>query len=159
VTKEEYAHRLELIRIKLYKTALLYMGNESLAMDALDEAVYKGLCKRNHLRQSEYFDTWITRIVINECYNELRRQRRYRPLEEIPETSMEEYDSLPLKEALRRLPKELKDIVILRYFAGYTLDETAAALQIPTGTVSTRQRKALKLLKLELSEEVSGWVD
>lgn len=155
MTKEEYAGRIEPVRMKLYKTALLYMGNESQAIDALDEAIYKGLCNRKKLRQTEYFDTWMTRIVINECYNELRRQKRFRPLDELPETASCEYDSLSLKEALRRLPKDLKDVVILRYFLGYTLDETAATLQIPPGTVSTRQRKALNLLRLELSEEVS----
>ncbi len=66
---------------------------------------------------------------------------------------MEEFDSLPLKEAMRRLPKELKDVVILRYFTGYTLVETAQALGIPQGTAATRQRKALSLLRLELEEE------
>lgn len=152
--KEEFADHIESIRMKLYKTALLYMGNETLAVDALDEAIYKALCNRKKLRQPEYFDTWITRIVINECYNELRRQKRFRPLDELPETAVETFDSLPLKEALRCLPKELKDVVILRYFAGYTLDETSETLQIPPGTVSTRQRRALQILKLELSEEV-----
>lgn len=152
--KEEFADHIESIRMKLYKTALLYMGNETLAVDALDEAIYKALCNRKKLRQPEYFDTWITRIVINECYNELRRQKRFRSLNELPETAVEEFDSLSLKEALRQLPKDLKDVVILRYFAGYTLDETAETLQIPPGTVSTRQRRALQILKLELSEEV-----
>ena len=51
--------------------------------------------------------------------------------------------------------KELKEIIILRYFSGYTLTETADLLKIPQGTAATRQRKALKLLKLELGEEVS----
>ena len=40
---EEYAKRIEEIRGKLYKTALLYLGSEALALDAVDEAVYKGL--------------------------------------------------------------------------------------------------------------------
>ena len=52
-----------------------------------------------------------------------------------------------------KLPKELKDIVILRYFSGYTLAETAQILKIPQGTAATRQRKALRLLRLELGEE------
>ena len=44
-------------------------------------------------------------------------------------------------------------MVILRYFTGYTQAETAAALGIPQGTVATRQRRALELLRLELGEE------
>lgn len=153
MNNEEFAVRVDGIRGKLYKTALVYLGNEVLALDAVDEAVYKALCSYKRLRQPEYFDTWITRILINECHNELRRQKRFRPLEELPETAVEEFDSLPLKEAMRRLPKELKDVVILRYFTGYTLVETAQALGIPQGTAATRQRKALSLLRLELEEE------
>ena len=44
-------------------------------------------------------------------------------------------------------------MVILRYFTGLTLQETADSLKLPVGTVSTRQRKALQLLRLELGEE------
>ncbi len=154
MNNEEYARRIEEIRGRLYKTAFLYMGSEALALDVVDEAVYKGLCNHWKLRQPEYFTTWMTRILINECHNEQRRQKRFRPLEELPERSVEEYDALPLKEALQRLPKELKDVVILRYFTGYTLAETADTLKIPLGTAATRQRKALQLLRLELDEEV-----
>ena len=153
MNNEEFAKRIEDMRGKLYKTAFLYLGNETLAIDALDEAVYKALCGYRKLRQPEYFDTWITRILINECYNEMRRQKRFKQVEELPETMEEVFDSLPLKEAIRRLPKHLKEVVILRYFVGYTLVETAETLGIPQGTVATRQRKALKLLKLELGEE------
>ena len=154
MNNEEFGKRIENIRLRLYKTALLYLGSEAVALDAVDEAVYKALCSYKKLRQPEYFDTWITRILINECYNELRHQKRFRPIDELPESAVEVFDTLPLKEAIRRLPRELKEVVILRYFAGYTLIETAETLQIPQGTVATRQRKALKVLKLELSEEV-----
>ena len=51
------------------------------------------------------------------------------------------------------LPEELRQVVVLRFFAGYTQAETAAALDIPQGTAATRQRKALALLRLELGEE------
>ena len=155
VDNQEFARRIETIRTKLYKTALIYLGSESLAMDAVDEAVYKALCGKGKLRQPDFFDTWITRILINECYNELRRQKRFQPLEELPDMTVEAFDSLSLKEAVGKLTGELKDVIILRYFGGYTVAETAQALQIPPGTVATRQRRALQLLRLELEEEVS----
>ncbi len=153
MNNDEYAKRVEEIRGKLYKTAFLYLGSESQAVDAVDEAVYKGLRGHWKLRQPKYFTTWMTRILINECHNELRRQKRLCPLEELPQTAVEEYDALPLRDAIMRLPKELKDVVILRYFTGYTLAETAQALKIPQGTAATRQRKALQLLRLEFEEE------
>lgn len=152
---EEYAARLETLRPRLYKTALLYLDSESRAQDAVDEAVYKGLKACWRLRQPEYFDTWLTRILINVCKDELRRGKRFVPLEEAPEGVAEDYDALPLKAALNKLPVQLKEVVILRYFVGCTLEETAAALNIPRGTAATRQRRALALLRLELSEEVT----
>ena len=51
------------------------------------------------------------------------------------------------------MPEELRSVVILRFFSGYTQAETAAALNIPQGTAATRQKRALALLKLELGEE------
>ncbi len=153
--KEEFTYRVEAIRGQLYKTAMLYLGSHSQAVDALDEAIYKGLCGYKRLRKPEFFTTWMTRILINECNNELRRRKRTCPIEELPETAVEEFDSLPLKEALQKLPKELKDVIVLRYFSGFTLVETAELLKIPQGTAATRQRKALQLLRLELGEEES----
>ena len=149
----EFAARIEKQRKRLYRTAILYMHSEQSALDVLDEAVYKGLVALKKLRQPEYFETWITRILINECKKELRRKKREVPLDTLPETASESFDGLPLKEAIRRLPVELKDIIILRYFSDLTLAQTAQSLSIPQGTVVTRQRRALSLLKLELSEE------
>lgn len=152
MSAEEFAQRIEQIRHKLYKTALLYIGNETMAADLLDEAVYKALKGYKKLRQPEFFDTWVTRILINECHSERKRRKRQISLDELPETATEQFDALPLREAVRILPQTLKEVVILRYFADYTLAETARALQIPQGTAATRQRKALALLRLELEE-------
>ena len=155
MTEEQFALHIEEIKYKLYRTALLYLGNETLAVDAVDESVYKALCSLKKLRQPEYFDTWIIRILINECYTELKRQKRRGSFDEFPETAEEAFDRLPLKEAIAKLPKDLKEVIILRYFSGYTLVETAEILQIPQGTAASRQRRALSLLRLELKEEVS----
>lgn len=155
MTDEAFALRVQAIRGKLYKTAMLYLGDHTAALDALDETIYKGLCSHRKLRREEYFDTWITRILINECHNELRRRKRLYPLEELPETAApEDFDRLSLKEAIRKLPGELRDVIILRYFSGFTLSETARLLNIPQGTAATRQRRALTLLRLDLDEEV-----
>lgn len=153
MTELEFIRRAEGVKKRLYRTALLYLGSESMALDAVDEAVYKGFCAYRKLRQEEFFETWMTRILINVCNSELRRRKRETVMEELPETAQEQFDALPLKEAVARLPKELRAVVVLRYFTGLTLTETARALDIPQGTVSTRQRRALQLLKLELSEQ------
>ena len=53
---------------------------------------------------------------------------------------------------MEALPETLRAVIALRYFAGYTLEETAAALDIPRGTVSSRQKRALELLRLDLTD-------
>ena len=150
----EYAQRAMAEKERLYRTALLYLGGEAAALDTVDEAVYQGFLHYKRLRQPEYFATWMTRILINACNAELRRRKRELSVAELPETAAEAFDALPLREAVARLPRELRAVVVLRYFQGLTLAETAQALDIPPGTVSTRQRKALSLLKLHLTEEV-----
>ena len=149
--QQEFAQRAEAIRERLYRTAYLYLGSQADALEAVDEAVYQGLLALKKLRQPTYLETWLTRILINQCKKELRR----RNWQETPaeETSAELYDALPLKEAIRRLPEDLRSVIILRYFAGYTQQETARSLDIPQGTVVTRQRRALALLRLDLGEE------
>ena len=149
MTEQEYLDRAEALKGRLYRTAALYLGSPSAAVDAVDEAVYRGFRAYRKLRQPEFCETWLTRILINVCHNELRRRKRELAVETLPETAQEQFDALPLKEALRRLPEELRAVISLRYFTGLTLEETARTLDIPRGTVSTRQKRALELLRLD----------
>ena len=154
--QETFAARVQALRGRLYRTAYLYLGREEDALEAVDEAVYQALRALKKLRQPAFFDTWLTRILLNECHKELRRRKRFSGEETFPETAgPDEYDALPLKEAPRRLPEDLRSVIILRFFAGLSQAETAAALEVSQGTVATRQRRALQLLRLELGEEES----
>lgn len=154
MTEAEYIRRAEAIRSRLCRTALLYLGSEAMAVDAVDEAVYKGFLALKKLRQPEFCETWLTRILINVCKTEQKRWGRFQSMEDTPEDSWSgQLDQLPLREAIRKLPDELRAVVILRYFSGYTLEETAQALEIPRGTVTSRQKRALELLRLDLKED------
>jgi RNA polymerase sigma-70 factor (ECF subfamily) len=107
---------------------------------------------RKKLKNPEFLKTWLTRILINECLQMLRKNKREILTDQIPEESTENYDRLPLKEALNKLSEDLTKIIYLRYYGGYTLAETAVILEIPQGTAATRERRALTLLRLELKE-------
>ena len=76
MTEQEFALRAQDQRGRLYRTAFLYLGGEHAAVDAVDEAVYRAFRDRRKLRQPEFFETWLTRILINVCKDELRRRRR-----------------------------------------------------------------------------------
>lgn len=72
---------------RLYRTALIYLGGEAAALDAVDEAVYRGLLACGRLRRPEFFSTWLTRILLNACADELRRRRREIAFAQPPETA------------------------------------------------------------------------
>lgn len=149
----EFARRAEEIQARLYRTALLYLGGEAPAAEAAAETVYRGFLNRKKLRRPEFFSTWMTRILMNVCHDELRRRKRETTWEGVPEPAAEDYDTLPLRTAVEHLPDEVRAVIVLRYFTGLSLAETAESLGIPPGTVSTRQRRGLELLRLDLEEE------
>lgn len=151
--EDKFISEFDNLKKQLYRVAYLYLKSEASALEAVDEAVYLAYKNLKQLKQPEYFKTWLTRILINVCNKELKRSKRIAPIEEAPEKSKEHYDSMPLKEAIAKLPQELQIIINLRYFNDYTLIETAEILKLPQGTVATRQRKALALLRLELEVE------
>lgn len=153
INKKEYALLIEESKEMLYRIAYGYLGTQSLALDAVDEAVYLGFMHRKELLHPEYAKTWLTRILIHECYKLLKRQKREIVTESLPEKLYEEeFNSIPLKIAMQKLPEDLRKVIILRYFGGYTIQETSHILEIPEGTVSTRARKALSLLRVNLED-------
>ena len=62
-------------QLKLSKIAYRYCMNEAMAQDALSETIYKAYRYRKKCTHPEYFDTWITRILINECYKEIKKNK------------------------------------------------------------------------------------
>ena len=131
--RQEYARRADALKQRLWRTALCYLNDEQAALEAVDSAVYKGLLAVHNLRQPEYFDTWLTRILINECKAEQRRRARLHPLELLAHhaAAQQELDNLPLRQAVAALDPKLRAVVVLRFFAGYTLEETARCLGLP----------------------------
>lgn len=141
----------------MYRIAFGYLGDATRALDAVDEAVYLGYIHRKELRETNFLKTWLTRILINECYRILKKNQREVTMEVLPEqVECFPEGTVPLKLAVQSLPEDLRKIIVLRYFGGYTIAETAAILEIPQGTVATRSRSALKILRVELSEQEGG---
>ena len=87
--QQEFADRTEAIKTRLYRTAYLYLGSEADALEAVDETVYRALQRLKQLQTPALFETWITRILINTCQDELRRRRRFHPggADALPDTA------------------------------------------------------------------------
>ncbi|MDF2473430.1 MAG: polymerase sigma factor, sigma-70 family [Anaerocolumna sp.] len=73
--KKEYVLLVQESKEMLYRIAYGYLGNETLSIDAVDEAVYLGYIHRKEVRNLAYSKTWLTRILINECYRLQKRQK------------------------------------------------------------------------------------
>ena len=151
--KSEFTRRVTDMRDRLYRVACGMLREREDRLDALQEAVLKAWAKRDGLRNEDYFETWLTRILINECRNLQRAQRRMLPLESVPERGTDGDIDVPLRDAVLALDEKLRLVVILHYMNGYSVAEVARILRLPEGTVKTRLRKARGELKDMLGRE------
>ncbi|MCL2547858.1 MAG: hypothetical protein FWE76_01680 [Symbiobacteriaceae bacterium] len=100
--------------------------------------------------------TWVIRILINECHNILKRQKREGLVTALPERSAPADSFIDLHNALLALDETLRIPLVLHYIEDYSVNEIARILFIPAGTVKTRLMRGRKELASLLHEEVEG---
>ena len=137
---------------KFYRLAYCYVKQEQDALDILSEATYRGFLHLEKLEKPEYFDTWMSRIIINCAYDLLKKQNKYELSE--PDDSLPAEpeplsidDRLDLYQALDTLPPAEKSLIILKYFEDRSFREIASILNIPESTVKTRLYRVIGKLK------------
>lgn len=139
---------------KYYRLAYLYLRSEEDALDAVQESAYKVIRGCRNIRQSEFLETWITRIVINTATDMLRSRSRTAVMdlteEEWAAPHEDTYRDLDLEAALKQLEEPDKTIVILRFFEDQKLEDIARITEIGVNTVKTRLYRALKKLRITL---------
>ena len=74
--KDFFVEELQTHYAMLYRVAYTILQNDDACCDALQDAALKAWEKRHTLRETRYFRTWVTRILINACYDTRRRHRR-----------------------------------------------------------------------------------
>jgi len=151
--KSEFTQRVTDMRDRLYRVTCGMLRERQDRLDAVQEAVLRAWAKRDGLRNEDYFETWLTRILINECRNLQRVQRRVVPLESVQVPAADGDIDVPLRDAVLALDEKLRLPVILHYMNGYSVAEAARILRLPEGTVKTRLRKARGELRKMLAEE------
>lgn len=153
--EREFEQRVRACTQKLFRICYALLPERADRDDAIQEALIKAWRRRGTLRDLALFETWLTRIAINECKNILRR-RKYTPTAELDESIPAARDASPdpaLRDALRSLDFKLRLPVVLHYADGYTIAETARILGVPTGTIKHRLQRARTILKEQLKEE------
>lgn len=150
--KDFFVQELEARSGMLYRVAYTILHDDDACRDALQDAALRAWEKRHSLRETRFFRTWIMRILINACYDTIRKRRRIVSLEEIREQSSPPPD-LTLSLALQSLPEKLRLPLVLCYSEGMSYQEAADALRVPVATVRGRIHRAKGLLRKELDEK------
>jgi RNA polymerase sigma-70 factor (ECF subfamily) len=158
---------------RLYRTARAILKDDGGAEDALQEAYVAAYRHIDDFRGDAAFGTWLTRIVVNQSLQVLRRSRRERVVvpfgdadvddaPEVPDDPEYTPESLMLRTEIRRLverkidelPEAYRTVFMLREVEDLTVEETAAALDIPAATVRSRLFRAKARLREALAQEM-----
>ena len=153
--KDAFAARVTVMQQSLYRVAASYLRGEADRLDAVSEAITRAWEKRGTLRDERLFATWLTRILIRECVNIQRRQRRAVPVDTLPEQAQEDGsdDVQSLREAIEALPQRQRTIVVLHYMEEYDVREVARIMGTTRGAVCAGLSRARGTLRRRLGEE------
>ncbi|MFM1768280.1 MAG: hypothetical protein RJA22_809 [Verrucomicrobiota bacterium] len=166
-------------RDKIYARAFSMMRNEDEALDLSQEAWVKGWQRLKQFQGESSFVTWMTRIVINLCLDQLRKQKRQRaesidhleeelggverqmapviinPTERLERTELRKR----IDEALAKLSHEHRTVLILHEFEDLEYKEIAKRMQCSIGTVMSRlfyARRKMANLMMSWKREHQG---
>lgn len=152
---ETLSEWLEVYGDLINRTCCLILGDRTLAEDATQETFIRAWKSMAQFKGDAAPGTWLTRIAINVCRNIrrtawFRRNDRSISPEDLPLSAPDEDRTLLL--TVQQLPEKHRQVVILRYYQGMSLDETARALGISRSTAHHRLHKALDKLRIDYDE-------
>jgi RNA polymerase sigma-70 factor, ECF subfamily len=153
--REAFAALFSQLSPRLFRTALGILGNPHDAADALQDAGLKAYRYFGQLEHTEAAAAWLTRIVVNACYDQGKKRSRAVPIglnlldETLQAPPASEMD-WELLQVLQALPEEQRATVALRFFQDLSISQVARVMNVPEGTVKSRLHTALAKLRLDL---------
>lgn len=160
----------------LFGIALRMLGDEDTASDAVQEALISAFSKFNTFRGGS-LRSWLARVTVNACYDEMRRKRRQREVpieqfnmegEEVEDLSWlidpaarpeEQYDSFEMESAIQQslnlLTPAYREALVLVDIEGLSYEEASMAARVPVGTVKSRLARA----RLQIRSALQGYKD
>lgn len=168
---ESFEKLIERYQKTAYNVALRVMHNEEDAKDVTQDALIKAYKSIQSFRGDSGFSTWLYRIVVNTCKDELRKRRGnvvsldhgrqtdsgFEAIELSDETFAPEVvlESMNVRQtinaAIRALPEQNRTAVVLRDVQGYSYEDIGSLLGCPVGTVKSRINRGRQLLRENLS--------
>lgn len=151
MTEKEFSAQVQGMYQSLWKVSYSILRNGADCDDAVQEALLRAWARIRTLKDDRAFRPWLTRILVNECKDMLRRRTRKQhiPLDAITEPGAADTD-MELHAAIMALPLDLRLPLTLHYAVGYSIREVAKILSLPETTIHWRLRAARKKLQTEL---------
>lgn len=153
---------------KMYAVALRMFANREDAQDCLQEAMLRVYRSIGTFKGQSSFSTWLYRITMNTCLDELRRKKNKQStsLDSLLDQgwSPADEESTPekhavrsevrreIQSAIRELPEDMRSAVVLRDIQGFAYDEIAQMLNVNVGTIKSRISRAREKLRGKLHE-------
>lgn len=157
MNKEEFSRQVLAAEDSLYRVAKSILHRDEDCADAIQNGILNAWKKRDSLRNDKYFKTWLTRIVINECYQIIRTAQKYVPLDEYPgwdaKAVSQAEDESDVVMALVQLDEKYRLPIVLHEIEGYSLKEIGAIMGLSETNVSNRIFRGKKMLKKQLERK------
>ena len=137
----------------MYRVAFGILRTEEEIADAVSNTIVIVFEKIQTLKNEEFFKTWLTRILINECYKICKQNKKIIYLENCNQGDFaynDTYTDLETRNLIKNLDKDLREVVVLYYFEDFSVKEISKMVKIPEGTVKSRLSRARKELEKDL---------
>jgi RNA polymerase sigma factor (sigma-70 family) len=140
-------------RTTILRAVAFALDDVDLAAEAVDEALARAYERWSEVGTMANRAGWVYRVALNHARNRLRRrrlERRKPPPGGRGAADIEEVADPVIARALAGLPLDLRSVIVLRYHLDWQVDDIAAALDCPAGTVKSRLHRALRRLETML---------
>ncbi|MCA1320399.1 sigma-70 family RNA polymerase sigma factor [Bacillus tianshenii] len=154
---------------ELKRVAYLYVKDQALAEDIIQEVFISCYHHLDSFRQESSYRTWLMRITINKSKDALKRWsfRNFISKAEIepevleqntPESAtMTGMEKKELIQEVLKLPIKLREVIILFYYKDLSVEEISTILQLNENTIKTRLFRAREKLKIKLERSENAW--
>jgi RNA polymerase sigma-70 factor (ECF subfamily) len=141
------------------------LRDPSRAEDAVQVALVNAWRELPNLRDPDRFEAWLHRLLVNACYAEARRAKRWLVDVKVidlergpagPDGTLTVDDRDQLERGFRRLPPEQRAVFVFHHYLGLSIPEVAERLDIPLGTAKSRLRYATTALRAALDADSRG---
>ncbi|HEY7135239.1 MAG TPA: sigma-70 family RNA polymerase sigma factor [Acidimicrobiia bacterium] len=130
----------------------LYCGERDLAQELAQEALARACAHWASVRQKDSPSAWTYRVAINLANSHFRRRAagRRAAARHGPDAESLTHDpatKLAVRDAVAALPKREREVLVLRYFADFSIHDVAALMRCPEGTVKTLTHRGIERLR------------